>query len=341
MGSFSTRTKTKSTSTSTPLDQYAPYITKGLTSAQDVFDKQQPQLQQIGQQANDVYKGLAAPNQALGSIYSGTNPAQAAYAGLTKAGASDPSMGTLAHLAEGSHSPGQYDGIGASVNGDTSQFYKDTLSGKYLNNNPYLDAITQQGTDAALKAVNQRFGAAGLGAGISTPYTDVASKSITDANNTLRYGAYNNELNRMGQIGGQSDAEYNATGQLKLGAQQAKDAAFNNDRSAQLAAAQGLGSQYNANNNTALNATNSSVQSILAGLGLAPGMANAQLNALGASATLPFAGTSAYASLINGLTAKYGNQSGTSTSSSTPGLGAVAAGLGGSALAGWASGGFG
>lgn len=331
MGLSSSKTKTKSTTTSSPLDQYAPYINQGLSSAQNVLDANQGNLASMSQSAYGLYDDLAktigagggfignAQNIAAdiyGGVYRGTNPGAGTYAALQVA--NDPSMGVLSGLARGSASPGYYDGIGTdnpalpilqgmtsqsnpalgllagmtdqSANPDSAQFYKDTLAGKYLNNNPYLDAIVQQGTDAATKAVNRRFAAAGMGDGLSTPYADLLSRNIADTSNQLRYTAYNNELNRMGQVGGQSDAEYNATkdralqaanglgslynssadralsaatslgslynqtGQLDLSAQQAKDQAFNNDRAAQLAAAQALGQQRTADNTTALNA---------------------------------------------------------------------------------------
>ena len=199
-----------------------------------------------------------------------------------------------------------------------------------------------------------------MGEGLSTPYAQAAGDSITNANNNLRYTAYGNELNRMGQIGGQSDSMYNATkdrnlsaasgygslynqtGALNLSAQQAKDSSFQNDRAAQLAAAQSLGGQNSANNATSLNAANGNLQSILNAAQLSQSNAGAQLGALGAAGSLPFTGVNSYADLINALTAKYGttNSSGTSTTKSSPGLGNIAAGLGGSLLSGWATGGF-
>jgi len=385
MGLSSSKSKTTSqaTSTSSPLDQYAPYITQGLTSAKGIMDSNQGNMQMLGSKALDIANGFGAPNAALGSVYTGTNPAQANYTHLQSAAANDPSLGILSglagdvndpsmaylmQLAKGSTSPGQYGDIGqgnpalaalqdmtnGQVNGDSAQFYKDTLGGKYLNNNPYIDRIAQMGEEAALKATNQRFAASGMGAGMSTPYAQAAGSSIADANNQLRYGAYNNELNRMGQIGGQSDSEYNATkdrnlsaanglgslynqtGALKLQAQQAMDSSFNADRNNQLAAALGLGGQNTADrnsqigaasalgqqntadNNTSLNATNASIQSILQALGLVPSMTGAQVNALGAAAQIPYTGLNNYASLVNGLTGKYGttDSNGTSTTKS-------------------------
>jgi hypothetical protein len=375
MGLSSSKTKTNSTtnSSSTPLDQYAPYITQGLTGAKSIMDSNQGNMEMLGGKALDIANGFGAPNAALGQMYTGQNPAQATYTHLQSAAANDPSLGILSGLAQGSSSPGQYGDIGqnnpalASLqgmadqqpNGDSSQFYKDTLGGKYLNNNPYIDRIAQQGGDAALKAVNSRFAASGMGAGMSTPYAQAAGDSITNANNQLRYGAYNNELNRMGQIGGQSDAQYNAahdrslsaatglgslynqTGALKLGAQQAMDQSFNADRNNHLAAAQALGSQNNADNATSLAGANGSVQSIMAALGQVPGMTAAQLGALGTAAQLPYTGVGNYAGLVNGLTGKYGNNDSTtnSVSKSTQAWGPILAQMGANAAQAFAMGG--
>jgi hypothetical protein len=325
-----------------------------VSGAQDVYNANKAQTQDIGAKAMNVYNGLAGANNTAASIANGTNPAQSGYASLINSWAKDPSKGFLSLLAQGSASPGDYNGIGdnnpalgtlqgmtsQAANPDSAQFYKDTLAGKYLNNNPYLDAIAQQGTDAATRAANARFAASGMGEGLSTAYADTLGRSVADANNTLRYGAYNDELQRMGQIGGLSDAQYNSsqdrslaaanslgalynqTGQLKLGAQQAKDAAFQNDRASQLAAGQALGSQYNADNATSLGASNANVQAVLNALGLQGSLGQSQIGALGAASTLPYANTSAYADLINSLTGRFNttNSNGTSVEKSTPGL---------------------
>lgn len=362
-------TKTDTTSSTAPLQQYQPYIDAGATAGLNLLNKGQPALDQAGKSAMDVYGGLAGSQNVASSFANGTNPTLQGYTNLQGAAANDPSIGlltkyanggvnpasgTLSTMAQGSASPGQYDSIGSElsgmtnqqVNGDSSQFYKDTLNGKYLNNNPYIDQMAQQSMDSALKSVNQRYAASGMGEGMSTPYAQAAGSSVADANNTLRYTNYNNELNRMGQIGGQSDSMYNATqdrslsaasslGQLQLGAQQAKDASFNNDRSAQLAAAQslgsqyltgqqqqigaaqGLGSQYSADNATSLAATNGMTQAQMQALSQATGLSAAQLAALTTSAQLPYTGLNAYAGDMNSLIGKYTTSTGAGTSTET------------------------
>ena len=172
MGLSSSKSKTKTTSSSTPLDQYAPYINQGLSSAQNVFDANQGNLGQMSQNAYGLFNNLAGTinnptgfvggaQNAAANIYNGSGPGSATYARLQQAntndpsagllaryaaGAEDPSIGALSALAQGSRSPGAYDGIGASnpalaaLRGMTAQtanplsaaYYGDVLSGKYL-----------------------------------------------------------------------------------------------------------------------------------------------------------------------------------------------------------------
>lgn len=347
MGSFSGKKKTTSTSTSTvaPTSAYAPYTNQAVGDAQKIYQDNTPLFQSLAGKAMGVSNGLGVAAGTAASLAGGTNPAQAAYGRLQNAGANDTSIPILQQMAGGSASPGDYSNIGTSnpaigllsgmahgqANGETSQFYHDTLAGNYLNNNPFIDRIAQQGQDAALKAVNQRFAATGIGEGLSTPYAQAAGGSIADANNNLRYTAYGNELNRMGQIGAQSDSQFNATGDrnlaaaqglgslsnstdaLRLNAQQAKDGAFQSDRSSQLAAAQSLGSQNNLNNATSLAATGGNIQSILSGLGLGTNIADSQYKGIAGSAMLPYAGLEGYSDLINSLTGRYATTNGTST----------------------------
>jgi len=373
MGLSSSKTKTQSTSTSSPLDQYAPYITQGLTTAQGIMNSNQGNMQALGSKALDVANGFGAQQGTLANIYGGNSQAGQTYGRLQNAGANDPSLGALSGLAQGSTSPGNYDGIGANnpslailqgmtngqVNGDTSGYYKDVIGGKYLDNNPYVDAMAQQATDAATKAQNSRFAASGMGEGMSTPYSQALGKSVADANNGLRYQNYNAERQLQQQASGMSDSEYNATqdrnlsaatglgslynqtGALNLSAQQAKDAAFNNDRNSHLAAATALGNQNNADNATSLGAANGSMSSILQALGLSGTLSQDQLAALQTAAGIPYTGVNAYSNIVNGLTGKYGTNSTNSTQTQSGNIGQMLSGLAGSALGAFAGGGLG
>jgi hypothetical protein len=213
MGLSSSKTKTQSTSTSTPLDQYAPYITQGLTSAKGILDDNQSNMQNLSSKALDVANGFGAQQATLANIYGGNTQAAGTYSNLQHAGANDPSLSTLGTMA---HRNSAYDGIGASnpgldavramlggsANGDTSQYYRDVIGGKFLDNNPYVDAIAKQGTDAATKGLNQRFAASGMGEGMGTPYAQALGTAVSDTNNQLRYQNYSAERGLHGHGGG-------------------------------------------------------------------------------------------------------------------------------------------
>jgi len=359
MGLSSSKTKTQSTSSSTPLDQYAPYITQGLTTAQGVLNDNQANLNQMSQSAYGLYNNLAnsitsgngfvngAQNVAA-NIYNGGGPGAATYQALQQAGANDPSVGTLTSLAHSSGNPalGLLQGMTAqAANPDSAGYYKDVLGGKYLNaGNPYLGAMLQQSDDAVTKAANQRFAAAGMGTGLSTPYMDLLSKNLANSENNLRYQDYDNQLNRMTQVGAQSDAGYNAAQDRALNAATGLGSLYNQTQQQQLAAAQALGNQTNADNQTALAAANGNASNILQALGLTGGLTDAQyagvapaMSALQAAASIPYTGVNNYANLVNGLTGKYGvqNSNSTSTTSGLPAflsaLGSAAQGIGGAA----------
>ena len=363
MGLSSSKTKTQSSTSSTPLDQYAPYITQGLTTAQGVLNNNQANLNQMSQSAYGLYDNLAnsitngsgfvngAQNVAA-SLYNGGGPGAATYQTLQQAGANDPSIAALKALAQGGSNPGlgALQGMTAqSANPDSASYYRDVLGGKYLDaGNPYLEAMLQQSDDAVAKAANQRFAAAGMGAGLSTPYMDVLTHNLADSENKLRYQDYDSQLNRMTQIGAQSDAGYNAARDRSLSAASNLGNLYNQTQQQQLAAAQALGSQTNADNQTALGAANGSVTSIMQALGLTGGLADAQyagvapaMSALQAAASIPYTGVNNYANLVNGLTGKYGNQSTNSTTTQSSNIGEMLSGLAGTAISAYAGGGLG
>ena len=350
MGLSSSKTKTRSSTSSTPLDQYAPYITQGLTTAQGVLNDNQASLNQMSQSAYGLYNNLAnsitsgngAQNVAA-SLYNGGGPGAATYHNLQQAGANDPSIAALTALAQGSSNPGlgALQGMTAqSANPDSASYYSDVLGGKYLDaGNPYLGAMLQQSDDAVAKAANRRFAAAGMGAGLSTPYMDVLTHNLADSENKLRYQDYDSQLNRMTQVGAQSDAGYNAARDRSLSAASNLGNLYNQTQQQQLAAAQALGSQTNADNQTALSAANGSVASIMQALGLTGGLADAQyagvapaMSALQAAASIPYTGVNNYAGLVNGLTGKYGNSTTNSTETQSGNIGQMLSGLAGSAL---------
>jgi hypothetical protein len=163
MGLSSSKTKTQSSTSSTPLDQYAPYISRGLTSAQGVLDNNQADLNQMSHSAYGLYNNLAnsitngsgfvsgAQNVAA-NLINGGGPGAATYQSLQQASANDPSIAALKALAQGGSNPGlsALQGMTAqSANPGSASYYRDVLGGKYLDSgNPYLGAMLQQSDDA-------------------------------------------------------------------------------------------------------------------------------------------------------------------------------------------------
>jgi len=363
MGLSSSKTKTQSSTSSTPLDQYAPYITQGLTTAQGVLNNNQANLNQMSQSAYGLYNNLAnsitngsgfasGAQNAAANLYNGGGPGAATYHTLQQAGANDLSIAALQALAQGGSNPGLHalQGMTAqSANPDSASYYRDVLGGKYLDaGNPYLGAMVQQSDDAVAKAANRRFAAAGMGAGLSTPYMDVLTHNLADSENKLRYQDYDSQLNRMTQVGAQSDAGYNAEQDRSLSAANQMGNLYNQTQQQQLAAAQALGNQTNADNQTELGAANGSVASIMQALGLTGGLAEAQyagvapaMSALQAAASIPYTGINDYANLVNGLTGKYGNQTTNSTQTESGNIGQMLSGLASTAISAYAGGGLG
>lgn len=302
MGLSSSKQTTQSTSTAAPYSPAQPYIDAGLAAANDTFNQQQPILNNLAQTAQDAYNSLApgvfqtspfvsgaqsAASGILGGKYVGTNPGASAYSGL--ASANNPALGILSNIA----------------NGDP-------------NANPHIDGIVQQGTDAAVKAANQRFGASGLGQGNSSAYTDVVSKNVANAANSLRYQNYNDQRSQALQAASGLGSLYNAQQQTQLGAAQAADSNYNSQIAQQL---------------QALGLTGSLSDAQYAGISPA-------LNLLDLSAKIPYYGTQALAGTLDTLAGRYGSQSGTSTTTGSQSIGGLLGGIAGAGLAGWASGGF-
>lgn len=78
----------------------------------------------------------------------------------------------------------------------------DVLSGKYLDNqNPYIDNIAGQVRDNVTNGVNGQFQMAGrYGSGM---HAGILAKQLADAENQLRFGAYNTERGYQNAAPGQ------------------------------------------------------------------------------------------------------------------------------------------
>jgi hypothetical protein len=177
----------------------------------------------------DLAGGSTSPGNY--SSIGGANPATAMFQGLAGGGnnsampglrdmaystgsngTGDNVISAIANGTNGNNPAAGYDSdimAGKYLNQNPGQaMYMDTIAGKYLNSNPWIDQIAKQGEDAALKAANQRFAASGIGAGLSSAYTDVATRNVADAGNSLRYQNYEAERGRQFQAGQQADAAF-------------------------------------------------------------------------------------------------------------------------------------
>lgn len=73
----------------------------------------------------------------------------------------------------------------------------DVLSGKYMNGNPYLDAMIDQTGRSVTDRVTASIGTRGLTGG--SAHSGVLARQLADAEARLRYGDYDAERARMGQ----------------------------------------------------------------------------------------------------------------------------------------------
>jgi hypothetical protein len=106
--------------------------------------------------------------------------------------------------------------LGQSAFGDNpllnagNSYTQDVLGGKYLQDNPYLQGMINQTDQSVSDQVNSLFSKAG--ASLGTQHAGVLSKSLADAENSLRYGNYaqerQNQQGALGAIPGLSSAQY-------------------------------------------------------------------------------------------------------------------------------------
>jgi hypothetical protein len=248
--------------------------------------------------ANDPSMGLLTHDATNKTPYAGTGTLQT----LAANGGNNPADAYATSVARGqylNHQP-------------SAGLYSQLMSSDALKGNPFLDNIIAQTDANVTKQANQRFGASGLGAGISTAYGNVLSSNLANNEGQLRYQNYNDAANRQLQAAGQSDtafnnergqmsnqtgllaSDYNAGQDRSLAAAQALNQGSQAQQAQQLAAAQALGGQYtagrgqdiglyNAGQDRALSAAtqsdaqrNAQVQQMLQALGLTGQLSDAQ-----------------------------------------------------------------
>ncbi len=211
------------------------------------------------------YNGIGQNNPALGSLYAmsqngGTNPASALLGNYTSGKDANPASAVASAVAGGQYLNAQ----------PSADMYADTLAGKYLDGNPYLDKIVAQANDTVTTAANRRFAQAGMGDGLSSAFAGVLSKNLADSENGLRFTNYNQERDRQVQVGAQSDSVWSGERGRMDNANQIASGNYNAAQDRGLAASQSLGSLYNAGQDRQLSAATGlgSLYNSTAGLGL-------------------------------------------------------------------------
>ena len=185
---------------------------------------------------------------------------------------------------------------------------------RYEDYNNERARMAQAGSQADSAFANERGNMEGASGRISSNFNAAQNRALEAQQQQLAAAT------NLGSL-------YNQTSGLNLSAQQARDSAFQTDRSAQLAAAGQLGQQFTAGNNTALNAAQGAdgarqaeLQQMLSALGLTGGLTDAQyaginplLNLGQFAAQTPWTGLQAYSGALNNLAGRYGTQTGTTT----------------------------
>lgn len=333
MGISSSKSKT------TPWGPAQPYILKGMQQTNQVFDANQPRLQDMSNVAYDAFKKMApdafstspyvsGAQEAAQNIFQGgmaSNPGQATYDRLQGAQI-DPSLGMLQNIANGAgNNPattyarnvaeGKY--LNAQPSAD---LYSTVMGDDYLRGNPYLDSMIAQTNADIAKQTNRMFGARGMGSGVGSAFADVLSKNLANNESQLRYQNYNDAANRQLQAAGQSDNIWSGERGRMDAATGLLSNDYNDDQGRRLAAAQALGNQFGQQQDRALEAAKSAdaaqqsqVQQMLAALGLTGGLRDAEyagyapaLNLLNTAADIPYVGTAALNGQIRQASNGYG-----------------------------------
>lgn len=89
----------------------------------------------------------------------------------------------------------------------------DVLSGKYLDSNPYIDAIVDKSNNDVSNRLAASLGTRGLAGG--SAFGDIISRAVSDNANTLRFNNYNTERGRMDTAAGMAPG-LAAAGELPL-----------------------------------------------------------------------------------------------------------------------------
>jgi hypothetical protein len=246
-----------SKSKNTPWAPAQPYILKGMQQTSDVFDANQPKLEEMSDTAYNAFKSVApgafGPNpyvsnaqNAAGALGSGAmlgaNPGQSTYNRLQtdQSNPSSAALGAIAGGAGGNPATSIASNVakGGYLNAQPSSGLYSTIMGDdYLKGNPYLDQMIAQTNADVTKNANRMFASRGMGSGISSAFADVLSGNLADNEGRLRYQNYNDAANRQLQAAGQSDSVWSGERGRMDAATGLLSSDYNADQGRRLAAA--------------------------------------------------------------------------------------------------------
>ena len=119
-------------------------------------------------------------------------------------------QGNLQNLSSGIE--GYLPGLGQAAFGGSptldaaNSYATDVLGGKYLNNNPYMDAMINSTNQGVTDQINSIFAKSGTAMG--TPYASALGTALANADNNLRFQDYSQERQLQQQAAGLAPSLY-------------------------------------------------------------------------------------------------------------------------------------
>jgi len=305
-------------------DWAKPFATSAAGQGQELFNQNQPMLNQLTQQISGMIPGLNTAFDANGAMIRGnTASLNSMVPQLQNAfGANYNNMQNLAGAVNnaGGMALSDYAGPNAATAalpaalrrlysggmdptlGAAQQYTQNVLGGQYLSGNPYLDAVLGKTRSNVTNQVNSQYSLGGRYG--SDAHVGALTSELSAAENAARMGDYNTQMGRMdqaaqtaGQLSGQQSSN-NAANYNNLLASAQADSGIRNTSYNQAMTAAGMIPQI-ANSaymglNPLLGTTGAIADQGNASFAPLPGI----LNAATTAAQLPYAGYNAY---TNGL----------------------------------------
>ena len=302
-----------------------PYILDSLAAVGDTFRQNQPALQTAATDFYDAFNRSAPGaetginlaqgrvNDTLAGRFAGMNPGNATFQSML--GANNPALAGMQRLGDGGF-------VGQGAGAD---YFRDVVGGRFVNNNPFLQANIDAAIGDQRNAVNSMFSAAGRFG--SEAHQGTMAREAGRISNTMRGADLAAERDRQQQAAGALDGLVRSDRGLQLGALGQQGQLANAEIGIRGEAANALDRNFNMDQGRMDQA-----------IGMGQDLRAGNLGLLGNAAQLPWLGVQAQAGGVTGLSSPYG----TRTTTENSGIGGTIAGLGGSLLsAAGAAGGFG